>query len=79
LPVRADWIAEVSELRALAAIAETQARLTLDGLAAAGFKQMACGYRQKAERLENTVLLPKTPSQSGRGEGARTTRKTNIH
>jgi hypothetical protein len=54
--VQDNWIAEVSELRALAAIAETQARLTLDRLAANAFERMACGYRRKAEELESTVI-----------------------
>ena len=54
--VKADWIAEVSELRALAAIAEQQAVLTLDRVAANAFQHMASGYRQRAERLEATVV-----------------------
>ena len=53
---QAGWIAEVSELRALTAIAETQARLTLDRTAAKAFEQMACRYRCKAEKLESAVL-----------------------
>jgi len=57
LPVKADWIAEVSELRALAAIADTQARLTLDKTTAKAFEQMACGYRGKAEKIESGLLI----------------------
>ena len=56
MAVKADWIAEVSELRALAAIAEQQAVLTLDRVAANAFQHMASGYRQRAERLEATVV-----------------------
>jgi hypothetical protein len=52
MPMQIDWIAEVSELRGLAAIADTQARLTLDKTASAAFEQMACGYRSKAKKLE---------------------------
>jgi hypothetical protein len=58
VPIQADWIAEVSELRALAAIAETQSRLTLDRVTAKAFEQMAAGYRQKAVTLENAILQP---------------------
>ena len=58
MPIQANWIAEVSELRALAAIAETQARLTLDRAAAQAFEQMASNYRAKAEKLESAVLMP---------------------
>ena len=56
MALKADCIAEVSELRALAAIAEQQAVLTLDRAAATAFQHMACGYRRKAERLESTVV-----------------------